>query len=951
MSQTQVIDILKSQFSRAVPVLVCGLLLVAVVPVAAQDEALSESWRVVQPVSPLVQIRTGENKTTGEKGHQSFRAVSLRDFQTVKFELEKTPALVIDDFKATLSVQAPDHTLQFGLRVVVPGQKDPRTGRPLVTNIMGNQQESVDGWQHFSAQIPRSVLDAKARELRAELKRPDISMNGAYVNGCVLTAELHKGVTEIHIGACKYGPVVAPRNIASTDAGHRETGSAPQARITIDRDKVLFQGRPLFPRFIPDHGESAKLLNQLGVNMVWLPDLGATPRMRHLIDTNLLVMATPPHPEFDPADFNSPLEGLPPLDQTSPLPDIWYLGTAIRSKQLPHLLAWSREVRSADRVLRRPLMADLMESEGVASRLVDSVGISQHSISNFMSFGEARNRSFVRQNASAQLTLPWEWIQTEHSTSYSNWRQRIGGSAAFVEPEQILMQLVACLSAGSRGVGFWKTRQMNTGVSADAETATAIELANLYIQILEPLLIRGQVDGHIPIDLDDKRGKSSKGSLLTSVIGSAPVSATNYLTPPEGPDAAVLNAPGTSLILAGFWDSASQFVPQQMFAPTATLTVSATETSSAWKITPTSVRGYRRQPAPGGLQLNLTDFDQFSIALVTADLDERRRMEERVQKHAKRAARLFVRLAKMKLARVQRKTSEIDDLVGRDDKAVSILSAAGGQIQYAEQAIQQRSFPSAEKYAKAAMRGIRTVQNRYWYRAIQTLPTPTASPHSVSFSTLHDHWQMMKQVEAGIPSSDLMPSGDFEQTGLLSGGTWKPVVTQPESFHAGAEIVSERAGTNNILRMRAWDRAKSTSIPSAKPALLIQCPEVMVEKGDILEISARVRAGLGVRKTQATPFLVFDSDLGPELAVAPRLEPSWRTFRMYRQVSASGPFKLWLGLQSPAEVYVDNIRVVRRAKGASLTNSRPESLTTDSVDPKGTRSRVQGAGYSNPSLP
>lgn len=912
--------------------------------------AASEEWQVADPPAKSVRLLGRSRQVESDREFIRWQFFSAGDFNSVQLTREHPPAAIIDDFKATIEVRSEQQTLRPGLHVVLPNQVDPRTGRPVELTIMGAPHRSRSEWQTLTIDIPRSVLDAKTRALRAELKRPDIAMSGAYVDGCVLEAELHSGASDVDVGRCTWGPVVKPQRIIPRADDAHSSHEASASRLTIDRDRILYGSTALFPRFMPDHGESPDFLRQVGTNMAWVPDLGATDRMQQLVDRGLFVIATPPHPEFDPADFSFPLEGLPPLEQTSPLPDAWYLGTAIRSDQLPHLVAWAREVRSADRKLRRPLMADLTGSEGVASRLVDSVGISQRSMSGFQTFGEARNRSFVRQNSSVQLTLPWEWIQTEHSAEYAAWRRRAGALPSFVEPEQILMQLVSCLSSGSRGIGFWKTRNVESTSSRDLETARAIELACLYLQIIEPLLIRGKVDGHIPIQRDGNENDSRGRSLTASVMSVSAPAPVDYQVTPESPDAAVINVPGTSLILAGFWDNASQFVPQQMFSENATLTVVATETASAWQVSPTAVRGYRRQSAAGGLKLALRDFDLLSMALVTADHDERRRLEARVQQHAERAARLFVDLARLKLSRVQRETEMIDDPVGRDSKSVALMGVAAAQLTKAENALQSRSFPTAEQYARASMRSLRSVQNRYWYRAIQSLPSPTASPHTVSFSTLRDHWKMMRAAETGIPSGNLLPTGDFEEGQQFSAGHWKFVLPDPKRHHAGAEVVSERQGRNQILRMRAWNRTEAVAPGHADPALLIQCPEIDVQKGDVLEISVRVRAGQGVLTTQATPFMVFDSDLGPELAVRPRLEPSWRTCRLFRQVSETGPLTIWLGLTSPAEVYVDDISVVRRAR-MSMQNVAPGTiLTRDAVEGPPVRSRVQGAGYSNPSL-
>lgn len=919
--------------------------------------AAADAWQVVLPMPQSVRHQAGPLQSDDESRFQRFRFDAVRGFETIQLRLPQQSALAIEDFTATVAVNSTQPGARLALQMVLPKQKDPRTGRPLTTLVFGDGYDSPEAWQTLTVRVSPALLEAKVRELRAEINLPDIEMSEAYFEGCILQAELQQGITFLDVGESAYGPIVAspttgaaPGTVDESDPQRAELRS----RVRIERNRVLVEGEPVVPRFIPDHGESIEFFETLGVNGVWVPHLDLAERMQELIDRRMVVMATPPHPEFDPSDFSNPLQGLSPLEQTFPLPDIWYLGTAIRSNQLPHLLAWAREVRSADRRLRRPCMADVMTAEGVASRKVDFVGISQNSVGSLTSFGEARNRSFLRQNASAQLTLPWEWVQTEHATEYSDWRRKVGAEPAFVEPEQILMQVVACFSAGCRGVGFWKTRQLDFTSAHDLETSKAIELANVYLQILEPLLVRGHVEGHIPIQIPDSKPDRAAGSAswLTSAVGAGVGRTFEYTTPPQEPDAAVISSAGVSLIVGGFWDTASQFVPQDMFARRVSLTVAATETASAWQVTATNVAGLRRQPTAGGLRLDVDNADQLVIVFVSSDHQERKLLEARVQKSAARAARLFVDLASLKLARVRETCRRIDELTGVDSIALRKLEAAETLTDRAQTALARNDFPMVEQQAKAAMRELRSVQNRYWYRAVQSLPTPAASPHTISFSTLYDHGVLQEKVARSRESEDLLPSGTFEHSRLLSDGTWKPIVTQDELYHASAEIVSESSGRNQVLRMRVWRRSGLANTPEAQPALLVQCPDLPVRRGDVLEISGRVKFGQGIQTTQAAPFLVFDSDLGPELAVNPSLEPSWRTFRILRQASESGPFRVWLALKGSAEVYVDDFSVVRRASLPDGESLPPLGrLPVEPVQAVGGRSRVQGAGYSNPSFP
>lgn len=58
---------------------------------------------------------------------------------------------------------------------------------------------------------------------------------------------------------------------------------------------------------------------------------------------------TPPHPEFEPGDFSKLLQALPPLDQLCPVGPAGILVHVFQRKNLAHLLAWSREVRSGNK--------------------------------------------------------------------------------------------------------------------------------------------------------------------------------------------------------------------------------------------------------------------------------------------------------------------------------------------------------------------------------------------------------------------------------------------------------------------------------------------------------------------------------------------------------------------------------------------------------------------------
>ncbi|MCA9047951.1 MAG: hypothetical protein KDA89_04445 [Planctomycetaceae bacterium] len=910
------------------------------------DHRVQAEWRFSGPDSVRATRTEGALEAGPDLAGVRFDLASGTDFVPIRLNTNCPPATPMDDFTASVTISASVPGISVALRMVLPRQPDPRTGKPLTTLIRGSSYGGSQVPEKLIVSGSPARIVSEVRRLRTELHQSDINAAEAYVDGVVLTAEIHRGTTIIEIGELLYGPVVKPKSTPAPVAP-----AAPVARVRIERDRCLVDGTAVFLRHVPDHGESAEFLRRLNVNAVWTPSSDDTTRAEQLQQNSLLVIATPPHPRFDPASFDVPVQGLPPLEQTEPLPDLWYLGTRIADDQQPHLLAWARELRSADRVLRRPLMADVLSAEGVAARQVDMVGISRPNIGTSETFGDGRNQSFLRRNQSAQMMFPWEWILTEPAPAVREWRQSLSMTAAHPEPEQILMQFASAISSGARGIGFWKTRSLESDDPHDSETAAVIELCGIYADILQPLLVDGRLDHHIIVRPEEhKADAGGRKSWTDEIFAGSQNRVSGYVATPTQPDAAVINCPGRSLILPVWWDTDSQFVPGRLYVAEATLTAAATETAAASQIFLSGVRGLRREPTAGGLKVRVTDFDQFAMIMVSADPEHRREMESRVHRHAQRAAELLTIIAKSKLQRTLTVSQQIADLSGTDDAVSQLLLQAQVAADLAQDRLQRGDLTEAESAAARCMRVAREVQRRHWQAAVSELTTPTAGPHTMNFVTLPDHWKLLHHMMRSDISPQLIPTGNFDNLRLLSQSDWQPVSSQPEHFHANADIVAEGAQGNHVLRLRAWRRQNTQSTSDSDgPTLMVQAPQLPADRGDVLEIKARISLGQSIRRSSNRPFFVFDSDLGPECAVCPDLNSTWTTIRVLRVASGNGPLQLWMGINGSAEIFVDDVEVTRRS--AVVPGQTP--IAEDTTDSRFQRngSRVQGAGYTNRSLP
>ena len=930
------------------------------IAVATDDAAVVDSeWAVSGNLPPDVQLAARSVFHDGPDSGLRLRFTSRQDFQQVKLQSQHPPAVPLQEFQATLRFNSNIAGARLGLRLILPRQTDPRTGKPLVTTIPGERYSKPGQWQTLTAGTSASAVDAQMRRIRAELHRSDIDATGAYIHGCVLQIEVSIGDTFLDLGATQYGPLVAPPALVDGDGSPPRDGTsaldvsglrsgispdttAVRASIRLERNQVFLDDSPVFLRMAPDHGESADQLRTLGLNAAWVSDYRDQNRQSELLRSNLIVMATPPHPQFDPTSYDAPLQGLLPLEQACPLVSAFLMGTRVDATQLPHLMAWTREVRSADRILQRPLMADMTTGEGVASREIDLVGIGEHVIGRNRTFGEARNLIYQRHRAASQLTLPWTWLQTEPSSDLATWRESRGLEPLPIEPEQLTMQLIAALSGGCRGDGYWKTRSL-TGSQpvsptvdpaslerAADESRLSIELANLYLQILEPLLVGGRIEGHIPVSIGRPLAARSSastgdGAWLSPFAASAGMKPVVLDGVPDAPDAAVITSGINSLILAGYWDNSSQFVPDSLFAKRAQLTVAASETASAWRVTATGIASLPRNMTAGGLQLDIPDFDQFAMFFISSDPDQARQLDLRIREVADRAARIQVVLTRRKYERVLRTSAAIDETGRSQPQLQSQIRHAAARLDQADLALDRSEYRAAEQLAIEAARTLRSVQQRYWMAAVRDLSSPTASPHTMAFASLPDHWQMLDRIEQAAddvrsvgPGAERLPSGNFDNLRSIEAAGWSAPILPTRSVYVGtADVLSDRDPSQRFLRMLAWKPAAESARARPQLSLLVMPPAVEVAAGDILEISGRVRLGQKVRPEDAFPLLVFDDELGPESAVRPVLEPSWRTFQMFRQAGRSGQVQFTFVLNGSAEVHLDDVSVRRVAAAAS----------------------------------
>lgn len=110
-----------------------------------------------------------------------------------------------------------------------------------------------------------------------------------------------------------------------------------------------------------------------------------------------------------------------------------------------------------------------------------------------------------------------------------------------------------------------------------------------------------------------------------------------------------------------------------------------------------------------------------------------------------------------------------------------------------------------------------------------------------------------------------------------------------------------------VLQLKAV-QSRSGVISEGTP-LSLSTPAVMVNPGDVVLVQGRIRKGSTVPGTSLHPVLIFDSDLGPEGGLRPKLTQDWHTFEMIRPVSATAEFRVSVALTGQAEIQLDDVKI------------------------------------------
>lgn len=842
------------------------------------------------------------------------------------------PTVRMDETQVAVWVWSDHPGVSVSVRVRFPRQLNPRTSKPLVVSITGDQHRGGGQYQRLAVKLDDREFASSMRRVRDVAQRQlgirNVNDQGAYLDQITIHLTEEARTWNLALDDLELRPVVTPPDLETG----QDTESYAGSRIRIGDDRILLDHQPLFPLFMPYHGEQPPVLASSLCNVIWVPDYLDQELLQKCAEAGLGVMATPPQPDF--ARESPDDTGLAPFGANTDPVLLWMLDARIPADQVEHAATWAEMVRDADRHRERPILADVMANEREFHRSVDFLGVSRSILHSSVTPQTYLETLEQRRRLSLPGKPMFTLIPTEPSPEWLNTRFA-GATVPVVEPEQIWMLANAALAAGYKGLGYLTYQSLEGNAVGVEERRRAIEIQNFRIRLIEPWLATGKVLLTLPVQV----GPSSvtrEGKKLSPLASRWDVRPLADDQSPEAQAASKIRATALEcdqglIILVNWLDQESQYQPGAMNANDVYLLLNR-NIVHAWELTTTSLREHTLEvtPVAGGTQIRLKQFDQSAVILISKDQLAEEVIRKRVEQYRPVASKAWAGLARAKLSRVRAVHEELVSLVPREFKvahAERFLRQASYYVDQCEKALLADRLTEVEQHAVSAMLNLRHLQSAYWSQAVAPLTSPVASPHAICFQTLPDHWRMANALQGEIQtaksesttpvvvneSQNLLPSGEFESLkGLLDAG-WHRESFQEGPLVSRAELLEPGRSGRSCLHLSVATKGASKLLATTfdEPSVRMTSPPLAVVAGQLVKIRGQVRIMKSMQQTR-DGLVITDSLLGPSGSLRFQNSTSgggWQPFELIREVPQDGEFQVTIELFGLGAASLDSLQI------------------------------------------
>jgi hypothetical protein len=848
------------------------------------------------------------------------------NFIYFQYNLGKAP--IANELIGSVYVKSNRPGLQLLARVIFPNERDPNNLEyRMTTNIRGEIYRNVGRWQRLDIGNATQLVKQQQQLLQAHLKR-EVNISDAYVDAFLLNIYSGPGPTEVWIDDLEIGPVVQPGAFKTVPG---KPGTAPVQPANIPQPKTASQvvefnanqllvgGKRFFLRGINHTNTPLRVLQQAGFNTVFIDYASNRTLQKEAVDLGLWLA-----PRLRVLSNDAKLasnEGIQTevgkyLDNDAVL--LWHLGGTLAYEQSVPISRAVQVVRGADP--GRPVAAEVWDGMLPYSRNLNMLGVHRWPLMTTLELPKYREWLEMRRNLANPDAYLWTWIQNHIPDWHTKLLYDRPASTGFSEPagpqaEQLQLLTYTAVAAGVRGVGFWSDRWLADSHQG-RDRLLMCGLINQELEMLEPLLLTATDPQWITTSSPDVK-------------------------------AAILQTAKGVLVLPLWQGKGAQYVPGQAAVSKLTLIVPQVPQSlQCWEVSPGDVRALKAERVPGGSKITLPEFGLTTALVFTSDTNLIVRFQEMARTRRQLAAQWTYDMAVYELQKVLAVEKELEQQGHTLPDAAELINDAQRRLEQAKQLWDGRLFAEAYREAQRALRPVRILMRAQWDEAVKTLDTPVASPYAVSFFTLPRHWQFMAQIGRAVPTTNVLPGGNFEIIPNRKQDAWKideptlddvelmavrvgevkPPVEKKERKEITGTLTSAqkeekqrddadlppphlpREGKQCAMLQVKPKNPKSAPQALERTLLAITSPAVQLPPGSLVQVSGWICIPEPIKAT-VDGALFYDSAGGEPLAIRLTEPTPWKRFTLYRKIPASGTLQVTLALTGLGRVYFDDVRI------------------------------------------
>ncbi len=813
-------------------------------------------------------------------------------------------ARIVAELTPSVWVKANRPGIQILARVILPQSLDPRTGKPIATLVRGSSYSSVGSWQQLRIVDIPQLLSRQVRVLRAQIG-PDVEPREAYVDQVLLNVYGGPGQTAVLIDDLEVAGLV-PRSGDVQQASATEpvaavnSSGATSRQVTIDGSLLLVDGKPILPRVIRSQGEPLAWLKQQGFNTVRTTAPITAELLAEAQQAGVWLIGPPPTSAQQAADDGGAIGEIAAAYEPVLA---WNLGSGLASRELPGIITLTKQLRAADRQLRRPLIGSVEEQSLAYSRQLDVLTSSRSPLGTSLELKDYGAWLRERPRLARPGTPLWTTVQTEMAPELVAQCAALAGKQApepTVDPEALRLLTYQAFAAGARGIEFASSSRLDANDNTTRIRALSLALLNLELELIEPW---GAAGNYV----------ASAASTDQNIRG------------------VVLSADNARLLLAMRCSKWSQYVAAPHDQGAALVVPGVPDAYSVYELTPAGLRPLPHKRVAGGVSVNLEDFLLTSAVLITPDPVVINSMTHRTAQLAPRAAQLQRDLSAALLA----ETEAVARRLGQQPQlppSATIVAEARTALARADELLKAGDYSRAYLAARNATLPLGRWRREAWERTVKPISSPAESPLASSFATLPEQINIMSWLALSVPGENLLAGGDFEDLPAMLQSGWQHFEHAQPAVQSSVEL-SPTAPYGGRFSLRLQARAIQ---PDAVPTLVESTPlwitsaPIHLDEGDVVCIRGQARVKEPISGS-IDGLMIIDS-LGSE-PLAERIGETngWRQFTLYRAAASSSNLTVTFALTGLGEACIDDVsvRLVRRG-GA---NSTPNSAATRSPAP------------------